>query len=418
MVAILEVETFRGQSRWSTLNDKAHEYASMDSSRESAQGFMSYPNVSWAQTVLFFANKLAFPAALAVLLQVSIGSRAHAVAANEPPPGVFTEDSLGAQISSEYFTTNANYEPSRGTVTGLVNGSSLTEIETKLRGRYTLSKQLSFFVGTAYTSTQVVDQSYGPSNTKNNGQFTSGLAGVDYMWNTHFVQLVPELIFSLPIDQTSSTQLNPMTNDGVTYVKLGLFAIKPYRRFRLGAYLGTLYPIDALAKRLNYEATIDWRAYKAITLGAGLDGYETLVSDTDTLVDRQTSDVRANAGSERFYAFNPSLLEARGWIGVRPNRSFWVRLGYGRTLTGLHTAVGQSVILSLIYNSDHVEATPAEVGKRRLDPQEAAKVFEPDVESTDQSVFEPEDIEIQNTTRGKESLDSTEKLLDKKPKEK
>ena len=355
-----------------------------------------------AHSSLFFACALfclgASPAALAVT-------------ANEAPPGVFTEDSFGGSVSGEYFTTKANYETTRGAYTRLPGDSNLSQLDTKLRGRYTASKKVSFFLGTTYTRTNAVDL----INTKTNSQLSEALAGVDYLINTRHMQLVPELILSFPLDQTNVNQLTPMTNDGAVDVKAGVFALKPYRQFRLGGYLGAQWPVDSLAKRLLYEATIDWRIFTSFTIGGGIDGYETLMGDSSALLDRQAAAVRANAGSERFYSYNPALVEARGWVGYRPDNTLWLRAGMAKTLNGLHTAEGQSFLVSLVYNSAHIDFTREPVKKKRFDPDEAAKTFEIDSEATDQSVFEPEEEEIQNTNRGN-NLDSTEKLLEKKSK--
>lgn len=366
---------------------------------------------------LAILSQIQFLSAFSFIYGVLLCSTSLGGPANEIPPSSFNSGSIGASINSEYFTTKANYESSRGAYTRLPGDSNLTHTEVRMRGRYTFTRKFSLFAGSSFSHVQAVDLVH----TKTNSQITEGLGGINYLFATKLALFIPEILVSVPVDRTSANQITPMTNDGVTYVKSGIFILKPFRRFRLCSFLGLHYPMDSLAKKFLYEATLDMRVFDTFTIGGGVDGYEPAMSDEKTLINRMASATRANAGSERFYSYNPSLIEARGWIGWRPDTSLWIRAGYAKTLNGLHTAEGQSFLLSVQFNSSHVDfsSDASRTSSRKgSDPDSALKTFEVDIEDTDQSVFQPDDGEIKNTKRGRESLDATEKMLEQKSKDK
>lgn len=356
---------------------------------------------------------------------------AQAVTAFELPPQNFTEGSVGASVFSEYFSSNANYEPGYGSYNKLLGDSSFTTFVTNVRGRYTISSNLSVFSGLAYSSSRAVDL----SRSKTNTQFSEWLVGADYLmrfsrWPKF--RLIPELILSYCLDQPTSSQINPSTNDGTSYFRTGIFADHPFRRFRFGGYIGVYGVLgSSLSSRALYEINADMRVFSQFTIGGGINGYNTVMGDATNFVTRQIAANRMNAGSGRYAAFDPHLLEGRVWVGFRPDHSFWLRAGYAKTLNGLHTAEGQSFLFSLVYQSPQIMMTNSlsregtseiepvpQKGRKSYDNEEALRTFEPDVEKTDESVFEMSDDEAANSERGKDVLDQSEKMLEKKSKKK
>lgn len=340
----------------------------------------------------------------------------HATPAYEPPPGTFVEGGVGASSSTEFFTTTANYEKSRGEYTSLPTNNNLTFLESKLRARYTATSRFSLFAGTTYASTRATD----PLRTKTNARMSEFIGGVDWLVNVPYVQLTLEVLGSSPLDMSDPAQVVPMTNDGVFYFRPGVFVQKALRRFRLGGYAGVHAPAGGLATRFIYEATVDTRLFWWFTLGGGVNGYETMLTDTSTLVNRQSTAGVSNVGSERFYSYNPALIEGRAWVGIRPNKAFWLRFGYAQTINGLHNAAGSSYLLSLVYNS----STPpfsespdyyAPESRRRPSPDNVLRSFEPDVEPSDMSVF---DQDYEESMKGKTPLDKTERMLEKRSQDK
>ncbi len=342
-----------------------------------------------------------------------VASTALATSAIEIPPSTFVDGGVGFSTSSNYFNTQANYEKSRGEYTSLPAGNKLTHWENQARIRYNASSRFSLLAGTTYTST--IAQMATVSKT--NARMTELVGGIDWLIYSGYLQVTIEWLASYPLDLTDPAQLVPMTNDGVAYFRPGVFLQKSFRRYRFNLYTGLHAPVQNFATRFLYEATMDMRLFWIFTVGGGINGYETVLSDSTNLIYRQSSAALSNVASERFYSFNPALIEARAWIGIRPNKQLWLRAGYAQTINGLHNAAGNSILFSLTYNT----ATPMfgeyypPLSPRKPSPDDAVRTFEPDAESSDQSVFEMDD---ETSPKGKTPLDKAEQILEKRSSDK
>lgn len=345
-----------------------------------------------------------------------MGSQALAVTAFERPPGGWLDRSLGLSVTTEYFTTKANYESARGSYTRLTGDNKFSSLDTKFRARYSFSRELSAFGGFGLGYSQATDATF----QKSNSQISEIFGGLNFLLHRKYLHVVPEVIVSAPINATSPVQTAPMTSDGVPYLRTGLFVHKPYRYFRFGAFGGFHVPLSDLGTRLVYELTVDARVFSIVTIGGGINGYETFLSDNGSLASRRQTAALANAGSQRYYAFEPALIEARGWVGFRPDRTLWIRVGAAKTLNGTNTAEGLALTASITYNSPRLFGTAPSTETRssqprtaRPDEDSARKKFVPESETTEQDIFDSEEEEVLPRTK-KDELDQTEKLLEKK----
>jgi hypothetical protein len=181
---------------------------------------------------------------------------------------------------------------------------------------------------------------------------------------------------------------------------------KPYRYLRFEGYLGMHIPGEQLATRFMYNLGAEVAMFGAFTAGAAIQGYESVIADSTSHAERKLTQASADAMSQRFWAYNPALLEAKGWIGLRFDKSFGVRLGYSKTLNGVRTAEGQSVLLSLYYNT-------AGTGARRASPLVGPEPVAPRGRDGFKTEPEPNDPEVFEKTNPDTSLDSTERLFDR-----
>ena len=348
-----------------------------------------------------------------------LSTSAGAVTAYEAPPGAWVEKSFGVSVSSEYFSSKANYDSSRGGYVRLVGDSKYSSFDTKFRGRYNFSQKVSAFGGFGLGYASATDLFV----EKTNSQLTELVGGVDFLLSKRFVYLIPELMFSFPMSRTDAMQTAPLTSDGVTYMRAGLYLHKPYKKFRLGAFGGAQIPLEDLATRVVFEVTADMRLFKVMTFGGGISGYESVLADRGTQLGRSATAARSSAGSYRYYSFEPSLLEARGWLGFRPDKSLWIRAGLGKTINGIRAAEGFSVLFSVAYNSPKMaggsdsEAPPRLRPNERPDEETAARGFVPSSEPTDQEAFESEAADVLPRSK-KGELDQFEKMLEEKSKPK
>lgn len=352
------------------------------------------------QIVLFLA---------AILIATVSARKVFAVTAYEAPPAGWSEHRFSFSASASYFMTQANYDHTRGSYSRLPGDNKFSSLETTLRGRYNISSKFSAFTGLGIGYAQATDSVY----HKSNSQLTEILFGADYLLNNKYVRLIPEFLLSVAMNPTDPNQTDPLTSDGVHYIRTGLFAHKPYRYFRLGAFGGLHIPLSDLGTRFAYEVTADMRLFSIVTIGGGINGYETFLSDNSTWESRRQTALRANAGSFRYFAFEPSLIEARGWVGFHPDRSLWIRVGVAKTLNGINSAEGFALTGSVLYNFPQSGSKQRSAPLERPDEISAKRNFVPETEETDQDLFESQELEILPGS-GEDALDQTEKLLEKK----
>lgn len=328
-------------------------------------------------------------------------------AAVELPPWWWNQGSYGLSATTEYFRTTANYDETRGSFQRLPNDNTFSTFETKLRARYGLTSRWSLFTGFGFAQVRAVD----PLNEKTNSAVTDVFAGADFLLPLKWIRLVPEIQAGYPITAIDTKSTNPLTSEGVGYVRATLFARKVFKHLELFGHGGLYVPAEGLAKRFEYGTGLDVRLGSSISVGGGIEGYETAMPDELSLAERSKVTSAADAGSYRFYAYNPALLEAQAWIRFQPDRSLLIRAGYGKTLNGIRSAEGQSFLLTVSFNipGRHRGSTASRTRHKR---EQDLKVFdETRVESEPSDSFEADDT-VEESNR--DVLDDTEQLLENK----
>lgn len=312
------------------------------------------------------------------------------------------QGSFGFSLASEYFTTEANYDSYRGSFVRLTGDNSLTSFESTLRAQYGVTQRFTVFTGLGYSQVRAVDA----VNEKTNAGLTEAFVGANFLIWKKWAHVIPEIQASYPIDETVSNQTVPLTSDGVMYARAGVFVLKPFKWFRLQSYLGIHFPTEGLAKLALYSigGEVPLGRPSRFAIGASLDGYETLISDELTLAERRQTTLAANAGSQRFYAFDPALMEGRLWASFTPDRGIRIRAGYAKTIDGIRAAEGQSFLLSVSFHSvpknrHLIEAERQERIRRKR--AEAAKKFEATPAQSETEYLRDD------------SLDETERMLEK-----
>lgn len=274
---------------------------------------------------------------------------AQALTVPETPPPQWKEGNYGATLNSEFFSSSGNYEDQRNSFAKLADTgtSKITAFENRIKGRYAPSDLSSWYLGVGYAQIRTTTATLETTNAGLNEVFL----GVDFLSVRRWMNVVPELEFSYPVNATDTKQTTPLLSDGVSYARAGLFLFKRYPRFRVESYLGSHIPFEPLAKRFVYSLVAEVALFSSFTFGGGVDGYETVIADTNSYAQRKTLTDRVMAGSQRYWAKDPALLEGKIWLGLRPDRAFTIRLGYAKTINGLRTAEGNSILLNVTFNA-------------------------------------------------------------------
>ena len=349
-----------------------------------------------------------FSSPILVLVTTLLPSLVRAGLIPESPPSAWNPGSFGVSATGEYFTSQANYDETRGSYTRLNNSNSFSDFETRARARYAFANAVSAYSGIAFAQSHAVDGSL----DKTNGNVTEAFLGADFQLIRRWWRVIPEVEFSFPTDETKTNQTIPLTSDGTWFGRAGVFLFKPYKYFRMESYLGFQYPGNGLAKRFLYTLYAETAFASGFSFGGGIDGTESLLTDDNSNNQRITQQILADAGSHRYAAYNPSLIEARAWLGFRADKSFAFRLGYAKTLNGMRSAEGQSILLSVAYNSAGDKATGHRL--REESQKHAEETFRTDPEQNDPQLFQnpDEDTPPPRAVPKKENLDETERILE------
>ncbi len=344
---------------------------------------------------------------LSLILFVSplvTSGNASALTVPETPPSAWNQSSFGFQTQSEYFFSHANYGESRGSYENLIAGNKWSSFENRIKARYGFTNSVSLFGGIGANASTATNLGL----DRNNSAVTEVFAGVDLLLARRWWRVVPEFEASYPTDQTTKLQANPLTSDGSAYANLGVFLFKPYKYLRFESYLGFHLPGDDLAKRFVYSLGAEIAMFGAFAVGGAIQGYESVLADGTSNAERKLTQGLADATSERFWGYNSALLEAKGWIGLRFDRSFGIRLGYAKTLNGVRTAEGQSVLLSLYYN------TPGQASRRGMPQIDVGPTPIAPRTTTFKTQPEQNDPELFDQQKEDSSLDNAERLFDRK----
>lgn len=345
---------------------------------------------------------------LSVAIGLTVFGSLTQAAAPESPPMRWGAGSYAFSSTAEYFMSQANYDSQRGSYQRLTGDNNLSSFESSVIGRYGFTSRFSIFGGLNYSYLRAVDS----VTDKTNGGISSLNAGINAILWKGWLHLIPEISGGFPLAKTQPQQTAPLIGDGVAYGDLGLHIFKPTKWFTWIGYGGIHLPAEGLAKRWFYKAGLEIPMGRSFAIGGGINGYETAVNDALTAVERQKTTTSANAGSLRYYSFDPALMEGRIWLSLKPDDNMEVRAGYAKTIDGVRSAEGQSAFIALAFISDQGRITSRAAYRREKERQkrdEALREFENEVEKNINSdEFEADDAS------GGDSLDAAEDRLDQR----
>lgn len=337
----------------------------------------------------------------------------HALASPvEPPPWSWRKGSFGVSSTTEYFSSQANYDTVRGKFTRLGGDNSFTDFNTWVRARYAFWPKFSMYAGTGIAQVRAVDA----ASEKTNSGLTQAFAGGHFTVWRQWLMMVAEVEAGMPLDaggplkNFNRFQTTPLIDDGAYYGRALLHLRRDIKSFRLFGHVGVRIPTDGLAKNLLYGVYGEIPIGRYLMAGGGVDGTETLLRDELTDIERTTTHNSANAGSARYRSFDPALLSARGWVGFKPGRTVEIRAGYMQTLTGQRSAAGSAFTLNVVFNSIPTRKAKGKFNSSdRISAPGNSGPFELDSEKSDPDVIAPvNDFEPQ---RG-DDLNETERLFD------
>ena len=330
------------------------------------------------------------------------------------PPWVLKEGYFRITETANYFSTKANYEAARLAYQSLSGNQSLTGVESLTKVRYNFTDDISSYLGAGFN--QVTVRSIGQEKTKTN--FTDVLVGTDFYLTKTWMQLIAEMELSYAVDAIDKNTTNPLIHDGVHYGRFSIFGYKYTRYVNPYFHAGVKIPDEGMAKVFLYGFALENPFARKFLIGVGLEGEETLISDEIAETNRRTVTARVNAGSYKYYTYNPALLEAKAWFGFSPNPSWQMRIGLGSSIQGVRRAAGENIFFMLSYN---FEPRPSREGfnywvqdeRSRQQSNRALKGFKVDPEKADQDLFADD---LDTNAEDAKALKDTEQRLEQRQK--
>lgn len=285
------------------------------------------------------------------------------------------------QFSNEtsYFTSSANYLE-RGVYDDLPNGNSFTATQSDFAGRYHLSRTFS-----AYTGLSIARVSSSASGlVRENANLTTLFFGSDIALMRKPLFLAAEVEGALSLDSVEPSTDEALTSDGAHSFAGRLIASKKLSWLEIFGTLGAKYRTESLATLLTWSLGAQ-KPLGNIDLGFGLSGFESLTGDGKPAAERVLVTSRVNAGSLRYYAHDPALMEMRGWINWMLSRAWSLNFAVSQTINGTNSAAGTMGTIGLVWSIPPKKSTPIVGNKTMLDE------FEVDTKEVDPKLFKEDD---------------------------
>lgn len=302
-------------------------------------------------------------------------------------PRSFRRGEWESSVRAGYTLTDSNHTGSSSEA--LPNDGKFQLIDLGFRSRYVfsptwaLSGMLNF--GNAESSSSLV--------TRSNSALTSGVIGVETLWEVGSLDLIPEASLLFPFEKVTAGQDTVMTSEGVMETLLNMNAQIAFRAFTLFGSLGYDMRGDGRSALLPWSVGVEFKPGR-LRFGARLFGFESVTDDRDTGGDAEAARIvtinRANAGSMMFYGVNPSVVNSDISLTIGFNPNWDLRLGGGATLTGKNTAATYHGDATLVFRFSTVPIARRAREKSNMVVDPFVDQFKEDVnDGVDQKLFEP-----------------------------
>jgi hypothetical protein len=262
-------------------------------------------------------------------------STAQALAQDAYKP--FVAGRFDSYLGADYFSTNANYD-SNGSKQNLISGASLTNISTETGIRYLFLDKLG--ISTAITFNNVSTNNGVQSRSKTDLTYYSLGADLE-IYNTYSWSFYLDGVYKIANEQIDLTSDDAIASDAASEALVSGVATFQNEDWRFYGKVGYGYRTEGLSGLLRYGIGGDY-ALGNFKIGLNFPGYTSVQDDekTDTPIQRDVITTKVNAGSRRYYAINPNLLEGQLYATYNWSKDFQVKIYGGSTITGSNSAEG------------------------------------------------------------------------------
>lgn len=256
----------------------------------------------------------------------------------------FLSERLTFSTQYQFFQTEANYTPEGGQFVSLSSNNKYQISDLDLGLRWTTGSTWGFYSSTRWS--QAESRNFGI--TRKNSQITMASVGMDLLLvSTSKFQLIPDFRVVFPMQRVEKNRDEVILSEGALEISPSLIAKANWGILQPFASIGFTYRDEGRSSLLPYSLGTEL-AFSSFRLGADLNGYFSLIKDSQTTAERQSVLYR-NGGSFHNNTTDPSLLNAKTWISWKgPQLS--VRGGIGTSMTGASTASGLTFFAGLDFS--------------------------------------------------------------------
>lgn len=301
----------------------------------------------------------------------------------------------------DYLDTDANFDSSGGTFEKIGGDRSYKVYDVDFMGEFQLTSRWAFTSRFGFAAAESYDGTF----TRTNSGPTEIGAGIRYQLMSGPLAITPDVEILFPLNRVESDTDEVMTGEGAMAVRGGLWLRGRVWRFDNFAYVGMTYRDE------GRSSLLPWRLGTQLklghwSLGGEISGFESITDDENTNTPGERNDVtaRVNGGSFQYYSINPSIMNARGWVGWQMTRQFGLNLGYGASIDGKNSAHNSVIFL----RADLQFGVPAMVSKGRSSErrqQNRSKKFSVESENYDETLFEDEQPRRRQRRQREENID-------------
>lgn len=287
----------------------------------------------------------------------------------------------------EYFSSKANYDSGGGSYQTLGSGRYYRQLQANFLGSYDFSDKMTFLGNFTYAFAQSHDGKF----DRENGEVSDIGVGVQYHFLMGKLRWTPELLASYPLNPVKLGADNVLTGEGAWFVQPGTWLYLPVALMDFYSYLGAKYQGEGRATLLPWRVGTQAQL-RSFLVGGELAGFQTLIKDSSSITPTQRTEVHfRNGNSQRYFAKDPSLMEAKVFFGHQLNQ-IQAQLGYSKTLNGKNAAEGDTIFFNIAFASSTektvqipTRAPPSRTRRQRQ--QRALEQFETQEQEYDETLF-------------------------------
>lgn len=256
----------------------------------------------------------------------------------------FTENRFDSGYSVNFFKTQANFNAS-GEQDVLKDDATFQNTDIELQARYVIWQDFGVYGGLNIGNSESNDIN---ANRKNSSISYFNL-GSDYQfYQSSWLSLFADAAYHHAIEKVAADTDSVMNSDGGSDFHVRMGSVMTLDYFQIFGGGGFKYRLSGLSSLLTYTLGMQSQ-FDQFVFGGAINGYASVMddADTDNISEREAISLRVNAGSKKFNAINPNLLDTDFYFQYLFDRDISFKFNGGYTMIGSNSAVGYHVGLTL-----------------------------------------------------------------------